>query len=412
MDLSPSLMNQERARQLMRRKGLDAIIAASAVNVTYASGFHSPSPHVFSDMQVFALVPQDTEASSLVIPRDELTYVGVSPASVEDIRVYGETTLQWSDEATYDAIETRVRQLMTTRSRHTDPVEALVSAIDDRGLLRARMGLDGRGIQPAHLAHLRRLLPEAELVDASELWRSIRAVKTPPELERLRRASQINEEALAASIGISRVGVTQADLYDAYQARVIERGGFLHYWGGGVGSQSALFGPPIPNHRGQSGDVIRIDGAMTYQFYWADTGRTVVLGEVTERQKTYYAALHEGLYAGLALVCPGAHPSQIFDAIVETVQRAGIAHYFRFHCGHGLGLEFYEIPSIRPATNGAEEILLEEGMVLNVEVPYYELGFGGMQIEDTLLVTAGGYEFITERSRELIVSGQTSHKRK
>jgi len=403
MDLSPSLMNHERARQLLRREALDGIIAASAVNVTYACGFHSPSPHVFPDMQVFGLVPPDTEDITLVIPRDELTYVGVSPASVEDIRVYGETTLQWSDEASYDAIETRVRRLMTTRPRHAGPVEALASAIADRGLQQARLGIDERGILPANLAHLRRLLPEAELVDASDLWRLIRAVKTPLELERLRRASQINEEALAASIGISGVGTTQADLYNAYQARVIERGAFLHYWGGGVGTQSALFGPPIPNHQGRPGDVIRIDGAMTHHFYWADTGRTVVLGQVTERQKTYYAALHEGLYAGLALVRPGVHPSQIFDAIVETVQQAGISHYFRFHCGHGLGLDFYEVPSLRPAAGDAEEIRLEEGMVLNIEVPYYELGFGGMQIEDTLLVTAGGYEFITEQSRELVV---------
>lgn len=404
MQLSPSLMNHERAQQLLRRENLDAIIAASAVNVTYACGFHSPSPHVFPDMQVFGLVPQDTNDIALIIPRDELTYVGVAPASVQDIRVYGETTLQWSDTAAYDEVESRVRQLMRTRPRHAGPVEALAGAIADRGLRRARLGIDERGILPANVVHLRRLLPDAELVDASDLWRSIRAIKTPLEVERLRQASRINEEALAAAIDVSRLGATQADLYGAYRDRVIELGGFLHYWGGGVGSQSSLFGPPIPTHRGQPGDVIRIDGAMTYHFYWADTGRTVVLGKVTERQKAYYAALHEGLYAGLAHVRPGARPSQIFAAIVETVKDAGIAHYFRFHCGHGLGLDFYEVPSIRPAVSDAEEVRLEEGMVLNIEVPYYELGFGGMQIEDTLLVTAGGYEFITERSRELIVS--------
>jgi Xaa-Pro aminopeptidase len=224
-------------------------------------------------------------------------------------------------------------------------------------------------------------------------------------MDYLRQASKVNEAGLAASVDVSKPGVTQADLFEAYQEKVIQGGGALVYWGGGVGSQSSLFGPAIPNHRGRVGDLIRTDGAMTRQLYWADTGRTVVLGTPSSKQEAYYGALLEGLMAGLALVRPGARPSKIFDTIVDTVKRAGIAHYFRFHCGHGIGLDFYESPGVRPVANERrdDEIVLEENMIFNIEVPYYELGFGGMQIEETLRVTADGYELITKYPRDMVV---------
>jgi Xaa-Pro aminopeptidase len=294
---------------------------------------------------------------------------------------------------------------MTGSPRFQSPADALHAAIADRGLQTARIGIDEAGVAPTYLARLRALLPQAELVDASDLWSKIRAVKTAPEIEYLRQASKVNEAGLAASVDVSKLGVTQADVFGAYQDKVIQGGGALVYWTGGVGSQSSLLGPILPNHHGRAGDLIRTDGAMTRQLYWADTGRTVVLGAPSSKQKTYYGALHEGMKAGLALVRPGARPSKIFDTIVDTVKRAGIPHYFRFHCGHGIGLDFYETPGIRPlAKDGkGDEVVLEENMIFNIEVPYYELGFGGMQIEETLRVTAGGHEVITTYPREMVV---------
>lgn len=403
MKTSPSLFNYSRAQKLMSEQGLEALIAASAPNVTYACAFYSPSPHVFHSMQVFGLMPRNSQAGTLIVPRDELTYIGVSPASVEDIRTYGETTLQWTETATYEGIDAEVFRLMTSRPRHPDPVQALVSAIVDRGLQRARLGIDERGILPVNFEQLRRQLPEVEFVEASDLWLNIRAIKTAPELELLRRGAEINEAALGASIEAARIGTTQTELYETYHEVAVRHGALLHYWGGGVGPESALFAPPKPNHPGRAGDVIRIDGAMTFELYWADTGRTIVLGNYTDKQKQYYEALYEGMQAGLAQVRPGASAAQIFDTIVQTVKAAGIPHYFRFHCGHGLGVDFYEIPSIRPATNDSDDTYLKEGMVLNLEVPYYELNFGGMQIEDTVLVTSEGYELLTKRDRSLIV---------
>ena len=91
--------------------------------------------------------------------------------------------------------------------------------------------------------------------------------------------------------------------------------------------------------------------------------------------------------------------SDIFNVAVQTVRNSGIPHYQRHHCGHGIGLEFYDPPLISPH----DHTKIEEGMVLNIETPYYELGFGGLQVEDTVLVTESGVRYLTKSSRELSI---------
>ena len=77
----------------------------------------------------------------------------------------------------------------------------------------------------------------------------------------------------------------------------------------------------------------------------------------------------------------------------------GISHYQRNHVGHGIGIECYDPPFLTPASDH----IIEEGMVLNVETPYYELGFGGVAVEDTFAVTKDGYRFLTKSDRDLFV---------
>jgi len=103
---------------------------------------------------------------------------------------------------------------------------------------------------------------------------------------------------------------------------------------------------------------------------------------------------------------PGVRPSRIFDAAMDAVKKSGIPDYRRHHLGHGIGIELYDSPLIRSAQDasvvqlaGASDVPLEENMTLNIEVPYYELGFGGMQIEYTLVITKNGFEFILPYNR-------------
>ena len=95
---------------------------------------------------------------------------------------------------------------------------------------------------------------------------------------------------------------------------------------------------------------------------------------------------------------PGIGADVIFRTAVNRTREAGIPHYNRHHCGHGIGLEIYDWPLLAPDV----KIPLEAGMVLCVETPYYELGWGGIQVEDTVEVTRYGARYLSKSSRELI----------
>ncbi|HZQ10667.1 MAG TPA: M24 family metallopeptidase, partial [Anaerolineae bacterium] len=149
----------------------------------------------------------------------------------------------------------------------------------------------------------------------------------------------------------------------------------------------------------KAGEWVRHDYGGTYHSYWSDTGRTISLGEPSQQLQTYYAACRAGLEAIAEQLKPGARSGDLFALGIRTVRQAGISHYDRSHCGHCIGLEMYEAGGIKPN----DELRLAAGMVLNVELPYYELGWGGLQIEDTFLITATGAERLTAFPHELII---------
>jgi Xaa-Pro aminopeptidase len=155
--------------------------------------------------------------------------------------------------------------------------------------------------------------------------------------------------------------------------------------------------------------VIRSDAGGRYLGYWADTGRTAVVGEPPGDLARYYAALQTGISEMLAIVRPGTPVSELFRVGVAAVRDAGIPHYQRHHVGHAIGLEMYEAP-VLVESQGANDIhrfgtadtRLEPGMVINVELPYYELGLGGLQIEETLVIRPEGHELLTTANRDLV----------
>jgi len=99
------------------------------------------------------------------------------------------------------------------------------------------------------------------------------------------------------------------------------------------------------------------------------------------------------------VIRPGVTPGEVLEASVNEVRKNGIPHYDRHHVGHGLGLECYDIPLM----DSNRQLRLEEGTVINIEIPYYEIGFGSAHVENTFLVTATGCERLQKMSMELKV---------
>ncbi len=103
--------------------------------------------------------------------------------------------------------------------------------------------------------------------------------------------------------------------------------------------------------------------------------------------------------AQLALAKPGITVGDLFNVAVETVRKGALPNYQRTHCGHGIGIGAHEFPTLNAANQDVE---MQEGMVFCVETPYYEIGWGGMMVEDMIVIRAGRQRTLTNLPRELV----------
>ena len=165
------------------------------------------------------------------------------------------------------------------------------------------------------------------------------------------------------------------------------------------GPRSALSDARPTERELRHGDLLRLDVGCTVDGYWSDIGRTAVVGEANDLQASRYGAILAGEQAQLEMVRPGITAADLFDVAVSTVEASGLEPYRRHHCGHAIGTEVYERPVIAPGSS----TVLEPGMEFCVESPYYEIGWGGMMVEDALVVTADGAEVLTISDRSLRV---------
>jgi Xaa-Pro aminopeptidase len=134
------------------------------------------------------------------------------------------------------------------------------------------------------------------------------------------------------------------------------------------------------------GEFVWFDVGCTYRGYWADIARVASLGEPSAHLSKVYEAMRRGQEAGIERALPGADVADLFECVVGTIRASGVPGYRRHHVGHGVGLEVYDEPMLSPGRDDA----LEAGMVVNVETPYYEFGFGAVNVEDPILVSADG----------------------
>jgi len=271
--------------------------------------------------------------------------------------------------------------------------------LTEAGLTRGTVGCDERGLDPALVEALERRLPDVAFVRAAAVFRQIRMVKTPEEIARLTQAVRITEEAIAEAAGGAREGMAQREMSLAFEVAQVRRGAQPNMGHVGFGRSGALGMLNFPEDRLRRGDLIRFDVGCIHRGYASDTARTFALGRPADKALKYYDATLAGEDRAIGMIAPGVTAAEVFGATVEAVRRAGIPHYRRQHVGHGIGvgLAGYDPPLLAPG----DRTVLEPGMVLEVETPYYELGMGGLQVEDTVVVTEEGCRVVTTLSRRL-----------
>jgi Xaa-Pro dipeptidase len=392
------LMNTPRLFARMKAEGLDAVVATAPENVTYTSGFWAMSQWIRRGPQAYVLTPAEGKGEQAVIASTgTLDLLADQDVPVEDVRRYGYFAIE-SDALCidHDEKDKRVSRLLE-REDPGDAVAALVSAIKDRGMESATIGVDEIGIIPQYMDKLVAALPKAKIKRAAETFRFVRTVKTADEVKRLRRSANVAEMSIDAALAVAKVGATERQLANAFHGKTIMEGGMPVLGVICTGPRSALSSGQPTERKLEHGDVIRFDVGGRVDHYRADISRIAVLGEASEKVKAYHRGIRAGLLRGHELIKPGVKVADVFNAVVETVRRNGIPHYKRNHVGHGIGLDGYDAPNITP---GSSEVF-EEGMVICCETPYYEMGFAGLQVEDMLHVTKDGVVSLMSTSSEL-----------
>ncbi|MBI3024194.1 MAG: aminopeptidase P family protein [Candidatus Tectomicrobia bacterium] len=398
------LLNQPRALKLMERHGLDALIATNPNHVTYASNYGGHTPRIYEEKEAFAILPRDMSRAALLAPIGEASYLAEKREEVwvPEIWTYGTSKIAWPEDLQPDADEARLLAVLKDKEHNARSLpELLARVLGAKGLSGAAIGLDESGLTVDLHGKIKAACPKADFRPARAVWREIELIKTGEELARLRRAAQANEEAVAEVMGQVRAGVSEASLLQVYREAVARRGGALEFWNSAGGRRAGDFFQSGA-YQLRKGDTYRFDAGMVLDHYHADTGGVAVLGPPTARQREIYATLTAGMRAALERARPGATYEDVWRAGVETVARRGIKDYdvLRSDLGHGIGIE----PRVPDLMRG-NTLVLEPGMVINVEVPYYEVGYGGFQLEYSLVVTAAGHEFLIPNSRDLWVKG-------
>jgi Xaa-Pro dipeptidase len=278
----------------------------------------------------------------------------------------------------------------------------LRDVLAERGLLKARLGVEFDFLPVSDFATLKAMLPEASFVDSSGVIGRLRLVKSAREIALLQTGAAIAEAAIRHTLGELREGKSREEIAEIWftgaRAEAKRRGvaNMNNAW------EYISVGPDPwgSGRRLARGDVIKIDVGCVLSGYSSDSGRTFVYGRAAPQQQEIYSALRGAFDAGRAVFRPGRTLADVHRAATQAMRAAGFADYDRGHFGHGIGQNIFS--EEWPFISADAELALEPDMVLAFETPYYVKGIGGFIVEDQIRVTADGAASMNTLPYELV----------
>ena len=245
----------------------------------------------------------------------------------------------------------------------------------------------------------------APAADGTAILSSLRLIKEPSEVLAIRRAVDISEAALTATLSHVRAGMSETEIRARLQVEMLERGadgpGFdLIVLAGGAAAD--CHGIPSADRILKPGDALLFDFGAKLNGYSADITRTYFCQEVPKAHRQFYETVLEANRVGREMVAPGVAIHDLDQAVQSVLRDAGYGDNIRHKVGHGLGLDIHEAPQLMLGNHDK----LQEGMLITIEPGLYDPGVIGVRIEDDVLVTHNGARSLTSLPREIQVIGQ------
>ncbi len=292
-------------------------------------------------------------------------------------------------------------QLTVVRSTYDEELASLLQAL----------GCERVGVESAHLPLARfrwfeaRLGTAPTLVPAEPLIERLRIVKDAHEIGTLRQAATLISKVAHELPGQVRQGLAErqvaAWIDSALKIAGFDECAFVTIVASGP--NGARPHARAGDRRLEPSDLVVLDFGGVYDGYCVDLTRTLAVGSPPAEARLVHAAVRNAQAAAIDAVRPGVRASDVDRAARDVLSRAGLGEAFGHSTGHGLGLEVHEEPRIATPKEGREheDIVLEPGMVFTIEPGAYLPAWGGVRIEDDVLVTAGGCDVLTSVPRDL-----------
>ena len=353
-------LRKENLRHNLRTDDLDGLLISSATNVAYLTGFTG-------------------ESSALLLSRDR-------DLIISD----GRFTTQIEQEC--PGLEAYIRPSTQTLNQ---AIPHVASSLGVR-----RLGFEAAILSVADFQSIREGSSGVTLVPTTERVERLRQIKDDQEIEAIREAIRFAENAFQMLRPELRAGATEKEVADLLEANLRCCGATGSSFPPivAVGARSALpHARPTETSRIGDDHFVLLDWGATGRPYKSDLTRIVVTGKVTPEFETIYRAVLLAQERGIAAIRPGVRAHDVDAEARSVIEEAGFGRFFDHGVGHGLGMEIHESPRLRKQS----ETILQPGMTVTIEPGVYLPNWGGIRIEDDVLVTSDGWEVLTHLPRTL-----------
>jgi Xaa-Pro aminopeptidase len=350
--------NIEKLREAMSQKGIPAMLVSQIDNVQWATGFTGSNG--------FLLITPTTER---FVTDSRYTLQAKEQVAGMPVEIYG------------SGVETNA-----------------FLAEQIRGMGLTKIAFESDAVTFASHAKMAENFAGIELVPVEGLFLNLRVVKTPDEVEKIRGACKLADACFDHVKRLFQVGVSEFDIGLEIEFYFRRSGADLAFEPIVVsGERSARPHGRASDKKLAAGDFLTLDFGAKVDGYCSDITRTVVIGAASPRHTEVYEAVYRSQMAALDAMRPG-----VKAADVDRISREAMGDYAQYF-GHGLGHGLGKLVHDAGRMNSTSETVLAEGQVWTVEPGAYIPGFGGVRIEDDVVVTPGGIEVLTRSPKELIV---------
>lgn len=344
---------RDKIRRQIKKHGLDAILISDEINVGYLTGFTGDSSYL------------------LIGPANDIL--------ISDSRY----TTQIEEEC--GPIEKEIRGAGSTT------LSLVVNTL--KKIKARRVGCESHKISKSLFDQIDSALATSELVDAGPMVETLREIKDAGELTEIRRSIDLAERTFEVIRSSLRGEQTEAEIASNLEHQIRMFGGDRCAFDPivGVGERAALPHAVKTNKRIEESPLVLIDWGAKAGRYMSDLTRVLVTGKPTRKLEKIYNVVLQAQLNAIKEIKPGVSVKSIDRAARGFIEEAGYGKKFGHGLGHGFGLEIHESPFL----SSNSDKTLKTGMVVTIEPGIYLPGWGGVRIEDDILVTKSGCEVLT-----------------